>query len=88
MGGWPGYLPQFGRGAADVSERLLTAAEVADWLAVPVSWVRESTRSGAMPHVELGRYRRYREDEVARWLAECSRPGRAIALRRNGGPAG
>jgi integrase len=35
------------------SDRLLTAQEVAEWLAVPVSWVRESTRSGAMPHVEL-----------------------------------
>ena len=23
---------------------------------MPVSWVRESTRSGAIPHVRLGRY--------------------------------
>ena len=68
-----------------MSDGLLTAAEVAEWLAVPVSWVRESTRSGAIPHVQLGRYRRYREAEVAAWLEECSRPGRAIVLRRNGG---
>jgi excisionase family DNA binding protein len=64
-----------------VSDRLLTAAEVAEWLAVPESWVRESTRSGAMPHLELGRYKRYREDDVARWLEECSKPGRPITLR-------
>ena len=64
-----------------MSDRLLTANEVADWLSVPVSWVRESTRSGAMPHVKLGRYKRYREVGVARWLEECSRPGRPIALR-------
>jgi hypothetical protein len=32
-----------------MSERLLDAKEVAELLAVPVSWVRESTRSGAMP---------------------------------------
>lgn len=38
-----------------MTDRLLTADEVAELLAVPVSWVRESTRSGAMPHVELGR---------------------------------
>jgi len=69
-----------------MSDRLLTANEVADWLAVPVSWVRESTRSGAMPHVELGRYRRYRQADVAAWLEECAKPGRPIALRRNGGP--
>jgi excisionase family DNA binding protein len=47
-----------------VSDRLLTAAEVAEILAVPVSWVRESTRSGAMPHVQLGRHGRYRRDDV------------------------
>jgi excisionase family DNA binding protein len=64
-----------------VADRLLTAEDVAEWLAVPVSWVRESTRSGAMPCVELGRYRRYREADVARWLEECSRPSRRIALR-------
>ena len=64
-----------------MTERLLTATEVADWLSVPVSWVRESTRSGAMPHVELGRYKRYREVDVARWLEECSRPGRAVSLK-------
>lgn len=64
-----------------MSDRLLTAAEVAELLAVPVSWVRESTRSGAMPVVELGRYRRYREAAVLAWLEECSRPGRPIALR-------
>jgi excisionase family DNA binding protein len=49
-----------------VSERLLTAAEVAELLAVPVSWVRESTRSGAMPCVGLGRYKRYRREAVER----------------------
>ena len=59
----------------------MTAAEVATLLAVPVSWVRESTRSGAIPCVELGRYRRYRLAEVEAWLEQCSRPGRPVALR-------
>ena len=63
-------------GHGRVTDRLLTAAEVAELLAVPMSWVRESTRSGTMPHVELGRYRRYRRDDVERWLDECSRSGR------------
>jgi excisionase family DNA binding protein len=64
-----------------VSDRLLDATEVAEWLNVPVSWVRESTRSGAMPCVELGRYKRYRENDVAEWLESCAKPGRPIALR-------
>lgn len=64
-----------------MTERLLDAREVADWLGVPVSWVRESTRSGAMPCVELGRYRRYERREVERWLEGCKTPGRSIRLR-------
>ena len=63
-------------------ERLLEAREVADWLSVPVSWVRSSTRSGAIPHVQLGRYQRYRWSDVEAWLVTCSQPGRRMSLRR------
>jgi excisionase family DNA binding protein len=65
-----------------MTNRLLDANEVAKRLHVPVSWVRESTRSGAMPCVELGRYRRYDLADVERWLESCKQPGRQIALRR------
>jgi Helix-turn-helix domain len=41
-------------------------------LSVPVSWVREHTRSGAIPCVPLGRYRRYREADVLAWLDELA----------------
>lgn len=64
-----------------MSERLLTAVEVAELLAVPVSWVRESTRSGAMPCVRLGRYVRFERAAVEGWIEECRQPGRAIAFR-------
>jgi excisionase family DNA binding protein len=68
-------------------ERLLTAEEVAELLAVPVSWVRESSRSGAMPCVRLGRYVRFELAAVEAWLDECRRPGRAILLRGAAGEA-
>ena len=42
-----------------MTERLLDATEVADRLNVPVSWVCESVRSGAIPHIRLGRYVRF-----------------------------
>jgi len=64
-----------------VSERLMTADDVAELLSVPVSWVRESTRSGAMPCVRLGRYVRFERAAVEGWLEECRQPGRAIRLR-------
>jgi len=58
-------------------DRLLTAAEVADLLSVPESWVREHTRAGYLPHLALGRYRRYRRGAVLRWLAEQEAGGAA-----------
>ena len=65
-----------------MTERLLDANEVAAWLGVPVSWVRESTRSGAIPCLKLGRYRRYDRGAVAAWWESCTPPGRAVSLRR------
>ena len=53
-----------------MSERLLTAAEVAELLAVPVSWVREATRDGRLPHLALGRYRRYSRAAIEAWLQD------------------
>ena len=53
-----------------MSERLLTAKEVAELLAVPESWVREATRERRIPHLALGRYRRYERAAIEGWLAE------------------
>jgi excisionase family DNA binding protein len=60
-----------------MSERLLTASEVAELLAVPESWVREHTRSGTLPRIKLGRYVRYRRQAVLAWVGdqEAPRPG-------------
>jgi excisionase family DNA binding protein len=49
---------------------LMTAAEVADLLGVPASWVYEQSRRGQIPTVTLGRYRRYRRQAIEAWLEE------------------
>ena len=64
-----------------MSGRLLDAAAVAERLAVPKSWVLESARSGAIPHVRLGRYVRFDLDDVDAWLASCKSGGRPAAFR-------
>jgi excisionase family DNA binding protein len=64
-----------------VSDRLVDAQAIAERLGVPVSWVRESTRSGAMPCVKLGRYVRFDLDDVDAWVASCKQPGRPVAFR-------
>ena len=84
VAGWDGERRRKHRAyiGGGVTDRLLDAREVAEWLGVPVSWVRESTRSGAMPCVELGRYRRYVRADVQAWLEGCKQPGRLTTLRR------
>ena len=64
-----------------MSDRLLTAHEVADRLSVKESWVREATRDGRLPHLRLGRYRRYRWPDIQTWLDEQTHAGR-LAERR------
>jgi hypothetical protein len=53
-----------------VTDRLLTAAEVGERLSVPTSWVRAETRAGRLPHLALGRYKRYEWAAVVEWLGE------------------
>ena len=57
--------------------RLLTADDLAAKLAVPKSWVYAETRAGRLPHVPLGRYRRYREDAVDEWLERIEKNRKA-----------
>ncbi len=58
-----------------MNDRLLTAQEVADQLAVPLSWVREATRDDRIPHLKLGRYRRYQAAAIQAWLAQHEQGG-------------
>jgi excisionase family DNA binding protein len=53
-----------------MTDRLLTAQEVAELLAVPLSWVREATRAERLPHLKLGRYRRYQRHAIDAWLTD------------------
>ncbi len=52
-----------------MTSSLLTAAEVAELLGVPTSWVYGQSRAGRIPTVRLGRYRRYRPEAIEDWVA-------------------
>jgi excisionase family DNA binding protein len=51
-------------------DRLLTDAEAAELLAVPKSWVGEAARAGRLPHMMLGRYRRFDRADLLAWREE------------------
>jgi excisionase family DNA binding protein len=45
-------------------KQLLTPEELAERLKVPLSWVYENSRTGKIPSVKLGRYVRFRLNDV------------------------
>jgi excisionase family DNA binding protein len=63
------------------NEKLLTIQQVADLLHVPVSWVYGRTRKrsiGRLPGIRLGKYWRFREEEIHAWV-ESQRGGHRAA---------
>jgi excisionase family DNA binding protein len=57
-------------------EDLMTVAEIAAFLKVPVSWVYERTRRRGverLPHIKLGKYLRFSLPEIEQWLANNRR---------------
>jgi excisionase family DNA binding protein len=65
-----------------VSDRLLEAKEIAELLGVPERWVRDHTRTGSIPHVQLGRYVRYDRGDVLGWV-ESLKTGGGPSFRRH-----
>jgi excisionase family DNA binding protein len=57
------------------SVKLMTAEEVAERLDVGVKWVWAQARAGNIPHVKLGRYRRFRPETIDSWIAELEESG-------------
>lgn len=61
---------------------LLTAEQVARMLGVTPGWVYAQSRTGLVPTVTLGRYRRYRREAIDAWLRDIE------ALGASPGPRG
>jgi excisionase family DNA binding protein len=59
-----------------VTDALLTAEQAAAILSVPTSWVYQKTREGVLPHVKIGRYRRYRQSSLIAWVDSNETQGR------------
>ena len=53
-------------------DRLLTADELAERLGMKTDWVWAQARAGRIPHVQLGRYRRFRESAIEAWLHDLA----------------
>ena len=60
-----------------MTTKLLTAHVVAERLGVTPAWVWAQTRAGLIPHVRLGRHRRFREEAIDEWLRQLERQSAA-----------
>ena len=56
--------------------KLLTHIEVADLLGVKPSTIYQWTHIGYIPHVKLGKFVRFRESEVVKWVEKREVLGR------------
>ncbi len=66
---------------------LLTAQEVADRLGVSKDWVWAQARAGTIPHVRLGRYRRFRAEAIEAWIIEIEASnGAAVPAKEHARP--
>jgi excisionase family DNA binding protein len=79
-----------------MTDRLLTAEQVAGLLGVRTDYVYELSRRGRIPTITFGRTRRYRREAIEQWLAEIetgkmggeTRNGRAARERPRPGTGG
>jgi excisionase family DNA binding protein len=49
---------------------LLEPKDVAQMLNVKVSWVYASAEKGVLPSYRVGKYRRFRHEQIEEWLAQ------------------
>lgn len=60
------------------SSRLVDVREMARVLNVPVSWLYERTRKGAIPAIRIGKYVRFNSEEVLTFFRAKSPDGNPV----------
>jgi excisionase family DNA binding protein len=61
-------------------QKLLIPQEMADILGVKASTIYQWTHQGFIPHVKLGRFVRFDEAAVMKWVEEWSNNGRKTRI--------
>lgn len=54
------------------NQPLMTIEDLGKFLQIPISTLRLYTATGEIPSIKIGRHRRYRTEEVERWLKRKS----------------
>lgn len=68
-------------------DKLLTPSEVAEYLGVQTSTIYQWTHQGFIPHVKIGKFIRFKESDVLKWIEDRvtnGRKNRKIDVRKIG----
>ena len=57
--------------------KLLTVEEAAEQLRVPESWLYSAARRETFPSVKVGRYVRFRQEDITEWIKSGGRVSEA-----------
>lgn len=66
---------------------LIDAKAAGELLGVPYTWLLRQARAEAVPHIRLGHYVRFDDEQLLAWAHERSRGPVYPRSRANGGPA-
>ena len=59
-----------GQNGAKEGNRLITAETAAKRWDVPKTWIESKARSGELPYVQLGNYKRFNPDDLEQFIKE------------------
>jgi excisionase family DNA binding protein len=65
---------------SDQTVEWLTIEEAATLIRVPKSWLYERTRTNTVPHIKLGKYLRFEQQELLTWVRQFRRDGRGRGI--------
>ncbi len=54
-------------------DQLISIDEAAEFLKVEKTWIYSQTRQGKIPHFKVGKYVRFRKEELQAWLGRHQR---------------
>ena len=70
LSGWPFYFSKFLNGGFHMERTLIGPKELAHKLDVPLSWIYSRTRTNEIPCVKVGKYVKFDESEIWKWLEQ------------------
>lgn len=59
---------------AEKRPRLLSIPELAKWLGVSVRYIRRLVHERRIPHIKMGHFVRFDEDDIRAWIDRSRRP--------------